>query len=121
MERAIWQNNEYYASEIMEDFDLETTIRNVSSRELFCPDPCCKKPLLKYCHGDIKDAYFAHLENDDCDYGNFDGRTSLSVKKVRRVLFEYFKALGYADTNLVFILNKFSVKNNSAYFPLFFQ
>ena len=95
MERAIWQNNEYYASEIMEDFDLETTIRNVSSRELFCPDPCCKKPLLKYCHGDIKDAYFAHLENDDCDYGNFDGRTSLNVKKVRRVLFEYFKALGY--------------------------
>ena len=71
MERAIWNNKEYYAFDIMEDFALETEVRKVSSKELYCPDPCCKKPVLRYCHGDVKDAYFAHLENEECDYGKY--------------------------------------------------
>lgn len=95
MERAIWNNKEYYAFDIMEDFALETEVRKVSSKELYCPDPCCKKPMLRYCHGDVKDAYFAHLENEECDYGNFDKGTTWSVKKIRRILYEHFKALGY--------------------------
>ena len=39
MERAKWNGREYTASEVADDFEMEHAIRQISGRELFCPDP----------------------------------------------------------------------------------
>ena len=94
MERAKWNGREYTASEIAADFETERTIRRVSGRELFCPDPECKTPLLRYCHGEKKHAYFAHLQTGACDYAQFDKQPGI-IREVRYKLYELFKRKGY--------------------------
>ena len=60
MENAIWLGRRYTAAEIAESYELEKSIRKASGRkELRCPDPDCSSPVLRYCHGEIKCAFFA--------------------------------------------------------------
>ena len=94
MERAKWNGREYTASEIADDFEMEHTIRQVSGRELFCPDPQCETPLLRYCHGEKKHAYFAHLQTGSCDYAQFDKQPGI-IREVRYKLYGLFKSKGY--------------------------
>lgn len=82
MERAKWNGREYTASEIADDFEMEHAIRQISGRELFCPDPQCETPLLRYCHGEKKHAYFAHLQTGSCDYAQFDKQPGI-IREVR--------------------------------------
>ena len=60
-----------------------------------CPDPDCDCRLLKYCHGDVKDAYFAHLNNANCDYAKFDSEIPSEIRTIRTKLFNAFKEKGY--------------------------
>ena len=94
MERAKWNGREYTASEVADDFEMEHAIRQISGRELFCPDPQCETPLLRYCHGEKKHAYFAHLQTGSCDYAQFDKQPGI-IREVRYKLYDLFKSKGY--------------------------
>lgn len=77
MERAKWNDLEISATDIASDYQKEAEIRKVSGKELICLDPECESPLLKYCHGEKKSAYFAHLHGGNCDYAQFDRQPSI--------------------------------------------
>jgi|GEM_PF-6108347 hypothetical protein len=94
MERALWKNREYYASDVVEKFEIEEAIRKASNKELFCTDPDCENPLLRYCHGEKKRAYFAHITNSNCDYADFE-RKNQFIQKIRYKLFDLFRSKGY--------------------------
>ena len=94
MERAKWNDLEISATDIANDYQKELEIRKVSGKELICPDPECESPLLKYCHGEKKSAYFAHLHDGKCDYAQFDRQPSI-LREIRYQLYESFKGKGY--------------------------
>lgn len=90
MERAKWNDLEISATDIASDYQKEAEIRKVSGKELICLDPECESPLLKYCHGEKKSAYFAHLHDGNCDYAQFDRQPSI-LREIRYQLYESFK------------------------------
>ena len=94
MERAKWNDLEISATDIASDYQKEAEIRKVSGKELICPDLECESPLLKYCHGEKKSAYFAHLHDGNCDYAQFDRQPSI-LREIRYQLYESFKKKGY--------------------------
>lgn len=96
MENALWNEKLITAAKISSDYYLEKQIRMASGRkELFCPDPDCENSVLRYCHGEKKEAYFAHLNNVDCDYAKFDKENSSVLRKIKKLLYEHFTGLGY--------------------------
>lgn len=96
MENAIWNSKRITAFEIAKDYNFEKAVRQASgSKELLCPDPGCQHRILRYCHGDIKDAYFAHLSNEQCDYALFDKSNTQVIRTIRRKFYEHFKSLNY--------------------------
>ena len=95
MEFAIWNGKRISASEVSAEYSYEVQIRDVSSKELLCPDPNCANPILRYCHGDKKDAYFAHICNEHCDYGDYDRDTPSQIKLVCKRLYTHLASLGY--------------------------
>lgn len=96
MENALWNGQLLIATDIAKDYLLEKEIRKASGRkELYCPDPECQHPILRYCHGEIKDAFFAHLNNEQCDYAVFDKENTQIMRTVRRNIYENFKNKGY--------------------------
>ena len=95
MEFAIWNGKKISASEVSAEYSFETQVRDVSSKELLCPDPNCAYPILRYCHGDKKDAYFAHICNEHCDYGDYDRDTPSQMKLVCKCLYTHLASLGY--------------------------
>ena len=95
MEYAIWNGKRISASDVSAEFSYETQIRDVSSKELLCPDTNCANPILRYCHGDKKDAYFAHICNEHCDYGDYDRDTPSQIKLVCKRLYNHSASLGY--------------------------
>ena len=96
MEKALWMGQLYTAADISESYELEKTIRKASGRkELRCPDADCPSPILRYCHGEIKTAFFAHLDNCTCDYAEFDKENTHLMRKVKRIIYDSFVAQGY--------------------------
>lgn len=96
MENGLWNGQLLIASEIAKIYETEKEVRKASGRkELRCPDSDCQHPLLRYCHGEIKDAFFAHLNNECCDYADFDRENTQIMKTVRKIVYEHFKANGY--------------------------
>lgn len=96
MENALWYGELLQASEIAENYEREKEIRIASGRkELRCADPDCLQPVVRYCHGEILGAYFAHLDNETCDYAEFDKGNSQIMRKVRRIIYESFQKKGY--------------------------
>lgn len=96
MENALWNGQLYTAAEVAESYELEKSIRKASGRkELKCPDVDCPSPILRYCHGEIKSAFFAHLDNCTCDYAEFDKENTHLMRKVKRIIYDSFIAQGY--------------------------
>lgn len=96
MENALWNGQLYTAAEVAESYELEKSIRKASGRkELKCPDVDCPSPILRYCHGEIKSAFFAHLDNCACDYAEFDKENTHLIRKVKRIIYDSFIAQGY--------------------------
>lgn len=96
MENAILGSRNLIALDVANEFELEREVRKASSRkELRCPDKSCTSPILRYCHGEIKGAYFAHLTNDRCDYADFDKNDTSVFRLLRLKLYRYFSRLGY--------------------------
>lgn len=95
MEFALWRGKKISASDVSADYSYETEVRSVSSKELLCPDPNCANPILRYCHGDKKDAYFAHVCNENCDYSEYDRDTPSEIKLVCKRLYYHLTSLGY--------------------------
>ena len=90
MERAIWNNTEILACKIAEKYEVEHEVRKASSAKLLrCPDKNCQQPVVRYCHGKKKEAYFAHLSNVECDYDKFATNSS-KYKPIRIALYNYF-------------------------------
>ncbi len=96
MEKAVWNGKLFLASDVAEDFQLENKIRKASGhKELKCPDPNCVNPIVRYCHGDEKDAYFAHLNNECCDYARYDKDTLPIIKTIKTKLFHSLQHKGF--------------------------
>ena len=96
MEKAVWNGKLFLASDVAEDFQLENKIRKASGhKELKCPDPNCGNPIVRYCHGDEKDAYFAHLNNECCDYARYDKDTLPIIKTIKTKLFHSLQHKGF--------------------------
>ncbi len=96
MENAIWNNKTVVASEISKNYKQEKEIRKASGhKELCCPDPDCEYPILRYCHGEKKVSYFAHLNNCQCDYANFDKENTSLMRAVKLKIYENFRSRGY--------------------------
>ena len=96
MEYALYNGNKISATAVAEDYNFEKSVRIAgSSKKLLCPDPDCDCRLLKYCHGDVEDAYFAHLNNANCDYAKFDSEIPNEIRTIRTKLFNAFKEKGY--------------------------
>lgn len=84
MGNAVWRDRNLIASDVANEFELERVIRKASGRkELICPDKRCKSPIVRYCHGEIRGAYFAHLTNDKCDYADFDKNDTTVFRLLR--------------------------------------
>lgn len=62
---------------------------------MFCPDENCEHRVLKYCHGDKRQPYFAHVINTDCGYEKYDNETTEYTKEIKRLLYSHFKNQGY--------------------------
>ena len=96
MENSIWNGQLLIASDIAKEYTLEKKVRKASGdKGLRCPDSDCQEPILRYCHGEVKDAYFAHLSNARCDYAKFDKINIQIVRKIKKILYEHFKENGY--------------------------
>lgn len=96
MENAIWNGITIIASDISRDYEKEKQVRKASGhKELFCPDPDCQHPILRYCHGEIKAAFFAHLDNCKCDYADFDRENTSLMREVKLKIYESFQSRGY--------------------------
>lgn len=94
MEHAKWQGKIICAGEIAKKFEKEQEVRKASRRkELTCPDEECNG-TVKYCHGEKKGAYFAHLTNYNCDYHIFDSNDNHYFRAIRRKLQAHFLELG---------------------------
>lgn len=95
MENALWRGGRLVACEVAEDYATEKKIRLASYRgELRCPDEGCCSPVLKYCHGEIREPYFAHRDNGECDYVLFEKNTGV-FHGLRVLLYEHFNACDY--------------------------
>lgn len=96
MENALWKDRSIAASDISDSFEEEREVRKASSRkELRCPDKCCGNPIVRYCHGEIKGAYFAHLINVRCDYAAFDKSDTPVMRFLRHKLYQHFLKRGF--------------------------
>lgn len=96
MDKAIIDNRVVSAYEISLDYEKEKLVRTYSrNKKILCVDSHCENPVLRYCHGDKKAAYFAHLTNTECDYDKFDKNDSAFLKELRIKLFNHFTTLGY--------------------------
>lgn len=96
MENALRNGQLLIASEIAKNYSLEKEIRKASGhKELHCPDPDCQNPILRYCHGEKKDAFFAHLSNEHCDYADFDRQNTKIMRTVKRMIYEQLKSKGF--------------------------
>lgn len=97
MERALFNGKEIFATEISDDiFENEEVFRRASQeKQLFCPDPECENKILRYCHGEKKKAYFAHLNKSNCDYADFDKNNDEERIAICRKLYESFKSMGF--------------------------
>ena len=96
MENAVWNGKEIMATEISKEYAIEKEIRKASGRkELRCPDSDCKNPTLKYCHGEKKEAYFSHINNEHCDYALFDKENNQAMRNIRHLLYEHFISKGF--------------------------
>lgn len=95
MENAIFNGMKYTATEISKSYDLEKCIRKASGRqELRCPDLACSAPVLRYCHGEIRNPFFAHFTNCACDYAKFDRENTCLMRKVQRAIYEHLTSCG---------------------------
>ncbi len=96
MENAIYNGKEISASKVSDNYELEKDVRKASARrELRCPDPDCQNSIVKYCHGEIKNAFFSHINNVNCDYAKFDSNDNNMLKSIRYLLFNHFQSKGY--------------------------
>ena len=95
MEYALWNNIRISASEIS-NYEEEKKLRLSSkNRELKCCDPDCQSDFVKYCHGDVKEPYFAHCGNNNCDYAVYESGISPEIGETKRLLYNHLRSKGY--------------------------
>lgn len=96
MENALYNGREIQAVDVKMDYTFENEIREASSKGLIlCKDPECKNPILRYCHGKKKDAYFAHrINGEGCEYGDFDIENK-PVLEVQQLIYETLTQKGF--------------------------
>lgn len=96
MEHALWNGKSFLASDVAKSYELEKQVRKASGyKELTCPDPDCPSPILRYCHGEVKRPFFAHLNNCKCDYAEYDKENTYLTHTIKHALYEHFHKLGY--------------------------
>ena len=97
MDKASLNNEVVSAYEISQNYHKEKSVRiDSKNKRIKCIDPDCKSPILRYCHGDKKGAYFAHLSNTECDYEQFDKNDDQILKQLRIRLYLHFSYMGYS-------------------------
>lgn len=95
MQKAIWNNTKITAAVVAENYEYEKIVRKASANgELKCPQKDCSSPILRYCNGDIKGAYFAHRDLSDCDYTKFEKNYGI-MENLTNKLAQVLKKNGY--------------------------
>lgn len=96
MDKAKWKDTLYIAKDIPLRYEVEKQIRKASGRrELCCIDPDCTAPILKYCHGEKKKPYFAHISRSLCEYEEFERENTSAISGVKTKLFDIIKSKGF--------------------------
>ena len=97
MDTALFNGKLISAYDISLDYNIEKQVRLASNTEaLTCPDPECKNRVLKYCHGEIKEAYFCHKTVDHCDYTDFDKDNSQTLRMIKWKLYQTLTDQGFS-------------------------
>ena len=95
MEYAVWNGVTYLASEVSKSFAFEEKIKLANKlKELKCPDKDCPNPVLRYCHGEVRGPYFAHVNHCDCVYHLFDGQNTQTIRNITQAIYDYFNSKG---------------------------
>lgn len=102
MEHALWKGQMLTAADVGASYSSEKEVRKASGhKELQCPDEECTARILKYCHGEIKSPYFAHLEQADCDYERFDRTNTQVMRRIAGKIAEVLESKGvYVQTEI---------------------
>lgn len=96
MEYALWKGQTLSASIVGDEYEYEKIVRIASALgELMCQDPACQSRVVKYCHGKIRSPYFAHLDNSDCDYAEYDRSRFEEIAIVCGALYEILSGKGF--------------------------
>lgn len=94
MEYAMWKGKRIAASDFA-DYEEEKKLRIASrKREIKCCDADCSSKFVKYCHGDVKEPYFAHCENINCDYARYESEMPKEIHDLKMALYNHFKKKG---------------------------
>lgn len=111
MEYALWKGEKISAGKVADrgNYELEREVRQASrNRQLYCVDKNCPQPIVKYCHGEKKGAYFSHICDSGCDYAAFDKRYE-EFKEVRSKLCEHLLSSGFeADVEQKLLEHRYS-------------
>lgn len=111
MEYALWKGEKISAGKVADrgNYELEREVRLASrNRQLYCVDKNCPQPIVKYCHGEKKGAYFSHICDSGCDYAAFDKRYE-EFKEVRSKLCEHLLSSGFeADVEQKLLEHRYS-------------
>ena len=97
MENAKWNGKEIFAMNVASDYEYEKAIRIASmEKQLTCADEDCAYPVVRYCHGEKKGPYFAHLINCECDYAKYEKEKNTTVFScVKKAFYDHLKSKGY--------------------------
>ena len=97
LERAVIKLSELcVTSEIAKGYVSEKEFGKASGRKkLRCPDSECQDSIVRYCHGEVKGTFFAHLSNECCDYALFDRIKTYEMRELRQLMYVKSKNKGY--------------------------
>lgn len=107
MEQALWNGKIIFASEVANDYALETRIRNAAqNNELRCRCPDCPSPELRFAHGESRIPYFAHKDLGcmSCSYERYDSELPDIVRMLRHDVGDVLKTRGFRvklDDNII--------------------
>lgn len=94
LEYALWEGKKIFARDVALNYAFEREIRKASAQKMLkCADSECASSLVKYCHGEVRGAYFAHIHNENCAYAQYD-KNCEPYRNIKLTLFEHFLTQG---------------------------
>lgn len=95
MEKAIWNDEIIYASEVKNDWGFEKLLKLENKNGVLkCPDKSCSSPIMIYCHGKERRPYFAHKHKSNCDYDRYEKTNTELISSLKVQLYDFLREKG---------------------------